>query len=515
LAVIDVGSNSCHMVVADVARDGGIQVVDRLKETVRLGRRSFLTGRLDPEAMELGASAVRTFCRLARACGVERIRAVATSAVREARNGRAFVEHLRRETGLGVRIISGDEEARLIFRAARHAFGLDGGPHLVLDMGGGSAELVLVQNGRPIWLKSLPLGAVRLSERFLSSDPPTARQLRRLERHLDRVLGPTLLPVRHAGVQRVIGTSGTVNHLVALARGARGEEPMRLHGVRATAAEISRLRRRVVGLDAERRAALPGMDTKRVDLVPAAAVLVDYVLTHAGSPELVACGWALREGLLLDLVDRVVKAPARNNVRRRSVEALAARLGEPAGHGRQVARLALALFDALAPTLRLPERSRELLEYSALLHDVGRVIDHDRHHRHSSYLIRNSELLGFEPDEIAVMAEVARGHRKQVPKAASPELRALSPSVRRTVRGLAALVRLADGLDRTKASAVDGLEVRLTPKRLLIQVDAKASDAELELWAAERRGDLLARLLERPVELRLVRPAVRLAARAR
>ncbi len=512
LAVIDVGSNSCHMVVADVAPDGGIQVVDRVKEMVRLGRRSFVTGRLAPEAMELGVSAVRTFCRLARAHGVDRTRAVATSAVREARNGAAFVDHLRRETGLGVRVISGAEEARLIFRAARHAFGLDGGPHLVLDMGGGSVELVLVQNRRPVWLRSLPLGAARLTEKFLTSDPPSARQLRRLVSHLDDTLGPALRPVRHAGVQRVIGTSGTVNHLIALVRAARGDDASRLHGVRATAVEIARLRRRLVALDAEKRAALPGMDTKRVDLVPASAVLVDYVLAHAGAPDLVACTWALREGLLLDLAERVAGKPARLDVRRRSVEALAARFGGPDAHGRQVARLSLALFDALAPALGLPPASRELIEYAALLHDIGRAIDHDRHHRHSSYLIRNSELLGFEPDEVAVMAEVARGHRKQAPKGADPELRALGPAVRRTVRGLAALVRLADGLDRTKAGVVERVRARVSPKKLVIEAIAPPADAELEIWAAERRADLLARLLDRPVELRAVAPAVRLAA---
>ncbi len=174
LAAIDVGSNSVHMVVADVAADGRIQVVDRVKEMVRLGRRAFTTGRLTLEAMDRAVYTLRTFGRLARARRVERLRAVATSAVREARNGAAFVRRLRRETGLDVRVISGAEEARLIFRAARHALGLEGGPILLVDVGGGSVELVLAQDGRPVWLRSLPLGAARLAERFMPSDPPAA-----------------------------------------------------------------------------------------------------------------------------------------------------------------------------------------------------------------------------------------------------------------------------------------------------------------------------------------------------
>jgi len=254
LAAIDVGSNSVHMVVADVHSDGRIEVVDRVKEMVRLGRRTFMTGRLPAEGADLAVRAVKTFSRLARARRVERIRAVATSAVREARNGAAFVHRLREETGLPVKVISGAEEARLIFRAAHHALGLAGGPHLLLDVGGGSVELVLVHEGKPLWLRSLPLGAARLTERFLLSDPPTVRQVQRLEKHLAREIGGLLVSARHAGVLRTVGTSGTVNGLVAMARAARGDEVGRLHGASATAAEIARLRRRLLTLPASKRA---------------------------------------------------------------------------------------------------------------------------------------------------------------------------------------------------------------------------------------------------------------------
>src|SRR5215813_10954096 len=186
------------MVVADLGPDGRLEVIDRVKEMVRLGRRTFTTGRLDPAAMDLAVRAVKTFARLARVRRVDRVRAVATSAVREARNGASFVQRLRRETGLAVRVISGAEEARLIFRAARHALGLEGGPHLLVDVGGGSVELVLVQDGRPLWMRSLPLGVARLTERFLTGDPPSGGQVRRLEAHLERKAGVLLSRARHA-----------------------------------------------------------------------------------------------------------------------------------------------------------------------------------------------------------------------------------------------------------------------------------------------------------------------------
>src|SRR5437773_2428391 len=410
LAAIDVGSNSVHVVVADVSADGRVEVVDRVKEMVRLGRHTFTTGRLLPAAMDLAVGAVKTFARLAHARRVVRMRAVATSAVREARNGMAFVRRLRRETGLPVKVITGAEEARLIFRAAQHALGLRGGPHLLLDVGGGSVELVLVQQGRPLWLRSLPLGAARLAERFLTSDPPTKRQIQRLEKHLARELGSLLTSARHAGVARVIGTSGTVNTLVAMAAAARGQDLPRLHGARATAREVRRMRRRL-----------------------------------------------------------------------------------------------LALFDGTAAALGLPATARELLNHAAVLHDIGHAIDHNRHHHHSCYLIRNMELVAFDPLEIEIMAQVARGHRKQVPKLADPELQALPRAARRVVRGLAALLRTADALDRTHFGAVRRLRVALSAAHLVIGVEADAEEAELELWAAERRADLLARLLERPVVLRRAR----------
>jgi exopolyphosphatase/guanosine-5'-triphosphate,3'-diphosphate pyrophosphatase len=514
LAAIDVGSNSVHMVVADVSADGRIEVVDRVKEMVRLGRRTFTTGVLPHQAMELAVRAVKTFARLARARRVVRMRAVATSAVREARNGAAFVRRLRRETGLPVKVISGPEEARLIFRAACHGLGLEGGPHLLVDVGGGSVELVLVHQGRPLWLRSLPLGTARLTEAFLHRDPPTSRQVQRLEKHLEREMGTLLAGARHAGVVRAVGTSGTINTLVAMARAARGDDLGRLHGASASAAEISRLRRRMLAVPASRRVDLPGMDAKRVDLMPAAAILVDFVLSRAGVPALTACTWALREGVLLELAGAPAAGGAGREPRR-SVEALATRFARTNAHGRQVARLAAMLFDGTAEALGLPPASRELLHHAALLHDIGHAIDHDRHHRHSCYLVRNAELLPFEPLEIEVMALVVRGHRKQIPKLADPELRSLPDSIRRVVRGLAALLRIADALDRTHFGAVRRLAVTVSAARVVIEAEASGENGELELWAAERRVDLLARLLDRSVVLRLRRDTAAAAPRMR
>ena len=256
---------------------------------------------------------------------------MATSAVREARNRTEFIRRIKRETGLTVEVISGLDEARLIFQAARHALGLDGGPHLLVDVGGGSVELVLVRDGKPLWMRSVKLGAARLTEQFLLDDPPTRAQLSKLDAHLEREIGPLMRKARRAGVIRAIGTSGTINTLVAMARSSRGEELGRLHGASASAGEISDLSRDLVEANAALRVDLPGMDAKRADLMPAAATLVNFILKNSGAPELVACTWALREGVLLGL------APDRLALRRRR----ATPLGQRAGctiHGRQRAR---------------------------------------------------------------------------------------------------------------------------------------------------------------------------------
>jgi exopolyphosphatase/guanosine-5'-triphosphate,3'-diphosphate pyrophosphatase len=491
------------MVIANVTPDGRIEVIDRVKEMVRLGRLAFTTGQLSTESMALAAGALKTFGRLARVRRVERLRAVATSAVREASNGERFVARLRRETGLPIQIISGPEEARLIFRATRHALGLDGGPHLLVDVGGGSVELSLAQDGRPLWMRSLPLGVARLTQQFLTKDPPSAGQVHELEHHLEHELDELLTRVRRAGAVQAIGTSGTVHTLVAMALAARGDDAPRLHGASAGADQIARLRQRVLALDAEERAELPGMDAKRADLMPAAVILLETILSRAGGLDLVVCSWALREGVLLELARAATgQGPATPAGRRRSVQSLATRYAGTNEHGRHVAVLALQLFDALAPDLGLPPGSRELLEHAALLHDIGHAIEHDRHQRHTYYLIRASDLLGFSPVEIETIAMVARGHRKQAPRLSDPDVQTLPPANRRLVRGLAALLRVADALDRTHFGVIERVSASRQRGRLVITAETGGESAELELWAAERRIDSLSRLLDRPVVLR-------------
>jgi exopolyphosphatase / guanosine-5'-triphosphate,3'-diphosphate pyrophosphatase len=498
-AAIDVGSNSVHLLIADVGPEGHLEVIDRVKEVVRLGRRSFTTGLLSQEAMDLAVRVLTHFQRVVEVRHVDQMRAVATSAVREANNKDQFIARIKRETGVKVEVISGHEEAQLIYRAAQHALGLEGGPHLLVDLGGGSLELVLVQDRRPIWMKSAKLGSARMTERFLLDDPPTPAQCKRLESHFEKEIGAQMEAASRAGVVRATGTSGTINTLVAMARAARGEELGSLHGSAASAAEIARLCRKVVGTSAAMGTTLPGVDAKRIDQVQAAAILANFVLQRSGARELVACTWALREGMLLELADATSRSAL--DIRRGSVNALATRFARNNLHGRQVAKLALKLFDASAFALELPESSRELLEHAALLHDIGHAIDHDRHNRHSYYLVKNADLLGYEPVEIEMIALALRAHRKQSAQLDSPEWEALSAGKRRVARGMAAILRVADALDRSHRSVVKTVAVVYSPGRAQLEIGSGQEKADLELWTCERRIDLLAKLLNRQVIL--------------
>ena len=499
LAAIDVGSNSVHLLIADVSPEGHLEVIDRVKEMVRLGRRSFTTGLLSQEAMDLAVRVLAHFQSVVEVRRVDRVRAVATSAVREADNKNQFIARIKRETGVNVEVISGYEEAQLIYRAAQYALGLEGGPHLLVDLGGGSLELVLVQDRRPIWMKSAKLGAARMTERFLLDDSPTPAQCKRLETHFEKEIGEQMQAARRAGVVRAICTSGTINTLIAMARAARGEELGMLHGSIASATEIARLCRKAVGASAAMRMALPGIDAKRVDQIPASAMLADFVLRRSGAKEMVACTWALREGMLLELAEATNRSAL--EIRRGSVNTLATRFAQHNLHGRQVAKLALKLFDATAFTLDLPESSRELLEYAALLHDIGHAIDHDRHNRHSYYLVKNADLLGFEPVEIEMIALALRAHRKQSAQLDSPEWQALSAGKRRVARGMAAILRVADALDRSHRSVVKTVAVVYSPGRAQIEIGSGRAKADLELWTCERRIDLLTKLMDRRVIL--------------
>ncbi len=508
IAAIDIGTNSVHMIVVRLRPDLSFEVIDREKDMVRLGAGGLEGGELTASAMAAALQTLAKFRRLAESHGVDEIIAAATSAVRESENGGDFIAEVHRATGIRVRVISGTEEARLIHLAAAYATGIGARTGVVIDIGGGSVEVTAGTAARMHSGRSFKLGVIRLTEKFITTDPLSGREERRMVRAIRRETRAFIAQLRRRGFDRVIGTSGTIITLGELAAGRR-RATGDVRNLRISAKAVRRLREQLTDVPLAERLRMPGLDPRRADVSVAGAVLLDTLLEELRADDVTLCDFALREGLVLDYIKRnrahIQQVERYPDVRRRSVIELGERCNFVADHARQVARLALQLFDQLQDSHGLGARERELLEYAALLHDVGTHISYEKHHKHSYYLIKNGDLRGFDPAEIDIIALVARYHRQSPPTRAHEGYAALGRRPRQVVKILAALLRLAEGLDRSHARAVSGLRVRAgsgkrTPWTIRLQ---SGGDAELELWAAHRHVAVLAALLKRPITFEL------------
>ncbi len=504
LAAIDIGTNSVHMIVVRVRPDFSFEVIDREKEMVRLGAGGLDGRKLTREAMTAALQALGKFERLAKSHQVDEILAAATSATREAENGGDLLAAIEAQTGIRPRIITGTEEARLIHLAA--VYGVDTPkPAVVIDIGGGSVEVTLGAGADVRFLRSFKLGVIRLSEHFVTSDPLSRRDERKMLAYIadqtDRYLGHIV----DAGFDRVIGTSGTILSLGSVATALdTGVVPAEVRNLRVSAKAIRKVRKLVCDLPLDRRIGIPALDPRRADLVVAGAVLLDALLKRLGAKDITLCDLALREGLVLDFIQRnrkhIRQVDEIPDVRRRSALELAERCGWEPDHVHQVARLALALFDGLREVHGLGDREREWLEYAALLHDVGNHISYERHHRHSYYLIKNGDLRGFEPAEIETVALVARYHRRAEPRREHEGYQDLPRGLRHAVRVLGAILRLSESLDRSRHSLIRGLTVNTTADTIALELEGHG-DAELEVWAASRQLAPLERAIGRQMRL--------------
>jgi exopolyphosphatase/guanosine-5'-triphosphate,3'-diphosphate pyrophosphatase len=507
IAAIDIGTNSVHMIVVRVRADLSFEVVDREKVMVRLGAGGLDGKALTSDAMSAALQALSKFRRLAESHRVDQILAAATSATREARNGGEFLARVEREIGIRARVISGSEEARLIHQAAVYGVDVGSARAVVIDVGGGSVEITLGTATAIQFARSFKIGVIRLTERFVHSDPISDRDVRKLTKYVLGEIDRYCDQITTVGFDRVIGTSGTILSLGGLAATmARGTAPSELRNLQIPLKLFRQLRKGVTSLDLEQRLAIPGMDPRRADLVPVGAVLIDTILRRLGASELTLCDLALREGLVLDYIRRnkqhIAQVDRIPDVRRRSTLELAERCNYYAEHAQQVVRLALALFDQTRAIHSLTDREREWLEFAAMMHDIGALISFARHHRHSYYLIKNGDLRGFHPDEIEAIALVARYHRRGTPRKSHPEYAHLPGPLRRTVRTLASILRVAESLDRSHGQVVSGIELRDRGDDMLLQLHSDG-DAELEVWATNRYLAPFEEVVGKPVRLEL------------
>lgn len=511
LATVDIGSNSFHLLVVDIDDQGNFRAIDKEREMVRLGSGGLTVGHMTNEAMDRAIVALARFAELARAHGCERIIATATSAVREASNGDKFLKRVRRKTGIEVDMLSGVEEARLIARSVSYVRDLGTTPTLGIDIGGGSTEFWVLAGGEHRVLVSNRLGSVRLTDGFVHSDPISKRELELLRGYIVSTLARTRREVTDAGFENVIVTSGTALTLAEMAyalenadAGTKYLPPTETEGLELTAESLRRITRTITRSTLKERKRLPGLPEERADIIVAGAVLLDTVFTELGIKRAVTSDWALREGVLVDFLDRHSPVGAEavrqddnglelGDIRRRSILALARRCEYDAGHATQTARLAKSIFDQTTVLHGLDGDARELLEASAVLHDIGYTIAHAMHNRHGQYLIMNSELLGFSSREQSIVGSVVRYHGGRLPKKKHQEYSRLRPGDRKLVEKLTAILTVADALDRTNRNAVRSVTVRLGKNSARFDV-TPARKCDLEMWDATRKAPVFERV---------------------
>jgi exopolyphosphatase/guanosine-5'-triphosphate,3'-diphosphate pyrophosphatase len=501
LAAIDIGTNSIRGVVAEVEADGSYRVLDEEREMTRLGHDLFRRGRLAAEPMERSYVTLAKMKAIADGFEVAELRAVATSAVREAANGRAFCREVRRRCGLSVEVITPEEEAQLALQSALRNVDLAGRSLAVVDIGGGSLEVVLAAGPVVDQMFTLPLGAVRLTEAYGSAESLGRRRWKKLKRAIDRTLeerigAPPFTP------DVMIGSGGTFTNLAGMLKtereDARQESERNLQGYAMRRSEIVNLLRRLRATPLEMRRTVPGLNPQRADIIVAGAAAVARLARWLGTEQILVNPGGLRSGLLLSMIAERAEpgtASARPKDRFESVRAFAHKCHSSERHCEHVAKLAAELFDGLRARHQLPVEGRDILRAAGLVHDVGYLINHAGHHKHAYHLIQHADLTGWTARDVELIANVARYHRKARPSKRHSNFSRLERDERRLVRSLAAILRVADALDRTHTQRVTavGVESGRSATRLILAADA---DPQVDRWEAERRAGLLRRVFD-------------------
>ena len=504
LAAIDIGSNSVRLLVAEALRGGAYRILDEEREPTRLGRSVSEKGQLDDDSMERTITALRTFKQIAAGYQASSLRTIATCAVREARNGPEFCRRVREQVGLEVEVISGDREARLAFSSVQNAFDLSGKNVIVADIGGGSTEVVFATGNLIESIFSTPLGAVRLTEQFSLGEgavPETfQRDVTRMEEEIalclkKRTTRPLFAP------HFLVGCGGTFTTLAELVMAAKKEVDIPVAGYRVSHAEVRHLLDRLLKMPLRTRRSMAGMTPDRADIILAGLSIIDALMKRFRVNTLMIHTRGVRDGLVREMIDDAVGTAIDDPAHRdAAIERLAAACSGELEHGRTVALLAGRIFDQLAGPLELATADRQLLECAARLQDVGYVINYDQHHKHSYHLIRNSRLPGIRAHDLELIANVARYHRGAHPKRKHENLARLSPEDQSRVQRMAAILRLAGGLDRSRSQQVRDVRVRLENDRVFIDVVAD-QEPLVDIWGAERRTDLFEKVFNLPVTI--------------
>jgi exopolyphosphatase/guanosine-5'-triphosphate,3'-diphosphate pyrophosphatase len=508
IAAIDIGTNSLHIVIVRIEPTlPAFTMIAREKETVRLGERNLETGELKPEVIRKAIACLGRFQKLAKSLEAESIIAVATSAVREAPNGQDFLQNIESEIGLSVDLISGQEEARRIYLGVLSGMEFNHEPHIIIDIGGGSTELILGDSQDPRSLTSTKVGAVRLTGELINTDPISHCEFQYLQAYakgmLERSVEDVLFKLKPGESPKLVGTSGTIETLATIhAKEKMGVVPSTLNGYQFSLQDLRTWVTRLRRMTNVERAAISGMPEKRSEVILAGAVILQEAMTLLDVDSVSLCERSLREGVIVDwmlthgFIDN--KLRYQSSIRERNVLKIAKKYhinlensnacGEHSDH---IAKFALSLFDQTQSQLHnWGQQERQLLWAAAILHNCGHYISHSSHHKHSYYLIRNGELLGYNETEIEIIANLARYHRKSPPKKKHDNYRNLLHKEHRLiVSQLSAILRLSVALDRRQIGAISQVQCEYIPQKhefkILLFPRMLGDDCALELWSLD------------------------------
>ncbi len=496
LAAIDVGSNSIRLVVAEAQADGRYRILDEERESTRLGRSLASTGKLDDASIAESLAALRRFKSIAHGLGIENLRAIATCAVREATNGPEFCQMVKDQLEISLEVISSQKEARLAFHSVKRRFDLAGKNTLLVDIGGGSTEIVLASGELVETIYATQLGAVRLNEKFGGGQSLAGDDYKRMERWINRELSKTTEKPKQP-LHLLIGSGGTFTSLASIVMAAKGQSRLPVAGCQVTRAELRHLIDRLRKLPLKLRREVPGLNPDRADIIVPGLAVIDCIMRRFKVNLLQVHAFGIRDGLLLSMIEELQghnrrELPADENAQ---LERFAVACGVQLEHSRQVAKLAGQIYTGLCEFFEIDKKDVRLLEAAGRMQDVGYLINYESHHKHSYHLILHSHIEGFRPEELELVANVARYHRGSEPKRKHDNFGRLSAEDQIRVCRMAAVLRLAGGLDRTHNQTIAKVEVRMTNDLLELVVFADEYP-ETDLWAARRRTGMFEKVFD-------------------
>jgi exopolyphosphatase/guanosine-5'-triphosphate,3'-diphosphate pyrophosphatase len=509
IAAIDVGTNSFHLIISSVNHREMMKVHASEKEVVRLGSGMKDMKYIQPDALQRGLDTMIKFNELAKTCNAT-VRAVATSAVREAKNRQEFVDSVYEKTGINVQVVSGAEEGRLIYIGATHALPIMNQRALIIDIGGGSTETIVGFENKVEFVASAKLGAIRMTKRFFDKTVVKKDDIDECRQFIRGEWSPILKKIIETGFETVAGTSGTIQNIAAMTLiRINGSAPDVLNAVSISRKDLLDTINIIASKKTtEERLQIPGMDPKRADIILGGAIILEQAIIGLNIQKVVISTYALREGIIFDSYEQEQQNKSRKHLgslRNESVLSVAREYGLNLDHAEHIRKIALNMFDELQPLHKLGYLEREYLEAASILHDVGYMISYERHHKHSFYIITHCNMPGFTNDEKEIIAHIARYHRKSHPKKKHYDFDKLSSDKKHTIWVLGGILRIAEGIDRRQLRNVRDIDTSFNKDKILIElIPANNEESpDIELWGADRRKEMLEEVLGKKIGFKI------------